>query len=58
MTQQPLKPNDFPVSAQEKQLITNDGKPVADAKSKPLAQDIADRLNEDAARKEEDRWSL
>ena len=57
MTQHPLKPDDFPVSAEDEQLITQDGTRVAAAKSKPLAKEIAARLNEDAARKEEDRWS-
>jgi hypothetical protein len=58
MAQHPLTPDDFPVSAEDEQVITDSGKPVAEAKSKSLAKDIAERLNEDAARKEEDRWSL
>ncbi len=58
MAEHPLKPQDFPVSVEGEQVITDTGKPVAEAKSKALAEDIAERLNEDAARKEEDRWSL
>ena len=58
MAQQPLKPDDFPVSTDDEHLITQDGKQVADAKSKPLAKEIAERLNEDAARKEEERWAF
>lgn len=53
----PLTPDDFPVEADKAQLKTQDGKPVAVAQSEATAQDIADRLNEQAAREEEDRWS-
>jgi hypothetical protein len=58
MGKQPLHANDFPVSAEEGKLITQDGRPIAETNSKPLAKDLADRLNEDEARKEEDRWAL
>jgi len=37
--------------------VTADGKPIAKAKTPAIAEDIADRLNEDDYRKEQDRWS-
>jgi len=58
MGKRPLKPSDFPVDADGKQIVTSDGEPVADADSESVAQDISDRLNEDEAWKEEDRWAL
>ena len=54
----PLKPKDFPISIDKNKLVTDDGKEIADATSPPVAEDIAERLNEDAERKEQDRWAL
>jgi hypothetical protein len=53
----PLKPDDFPVEVEGEELVTADGKPIAKAKTPAIADDIADRLNEDDCRKEQDRWS-
>lgn len=53
----PLKPDDFPVEVEGEELVTADGKPIAKAKTPAIAEDIAERLNEDDQRKEEDRWS-
>ena len=53
----PLKPDDFPVDVEGEELVTADGKPIAKAKTPAIAEDIADRLNEDDCRKEQDRWS-
>ena len=53
----PLKPDDFPVEVEGEELVTADGKPIAKAKTPAIAEDIADRLNEDDHRKEQDRWS-
>jgi hypothetical protein len=53
----PLKPDDFPVEVEGEELVTADGKPIAKAKTPTIAEDISDRLNEDACRKEQDRWS-
>src|ERR1035438_5030077 len=53
----PLKPDDFPVEVEGEELVTADGKPIAKAKPPATAEDIADRLNEDDCRKEQDRWS-
>jgi len=55
--QKPLKPEDFPVSAHDKIVSKEDGKPIATATDNKTAQDVADRLNADEARSEEDRWS-
>jgi hypothetical protein len=52
-----LKPDDFPVEVKGEELVTADGKPIAKAKTPAVAEDIADRLNEDDHRKEQDRWS-
>jgi hypothetical protein len=55
----PLEPDDFPVEVEGEgeELVTADGKPIAKAKTPAIAEDIADRLNEDDYRKEQDRWS-
>jgi hypothetical protein len=53
----PLKPDDFPVEVGGEELVTADGKPIAKAKTPAIAEDIADRLNEDDQRKEQDSWS-
>jgi hypothetical protein len=53
----PLKPDDFPVEVEGDELMTADGKPFAKAKTSDIADDIADRLNEDDYRKQQDRWS-
>jgi hypothetical protein len=53
----PLKPDDFPVEVEGEKLVTADGKPIAKAKTPAIAEDIADRLNEDDCRKELDKWS-
>ena len=55
--QNPLNPNDFPVEADNEALKTHKGKKIASAASGPLADEIAERLNEQAHREEEDRWS-
>jgi hypothetical protein len=52
-----LKSDDFPVEVEGEELVTADGKPIAKAKTPAIAEDIADRLNEDDYRKEQDRWS-
>jgi hypothetical protein len=52
-----LDANDFPVETDDETIKTQQGKKVASAVSKPLAENIAERLNEQAHREEEDRWS-
>ncbi|NOJ43343.1 hypothetical protein [Bradyrhizobium australiense] len=53
----PLGPEDFPVDVEGHKIKKQDGTPIADAECPAVAADIADRLNEDEARREEDRWS-
>jgi len=57
MTEPAIKPDDFPVAADEEQVKTSKGKPIATAKSGPVAEEVAERLNEQAYREEHDRWS-
>jgi hypothetical protein len=54
---EPLKPADFPVTTEGKKIKTQDGKPVANTEDADLAADVAERLNDDEARREEDKWS-
>jgi hypothetical protein len=53
----PLKPEDFAVHANQKQILKNDGKTIAEARTKKTAEDVAERLNAEEGRREEDRWS-
>ena len=54
---EPLKPEDFPVHTNQKQIVKNDGKIIAEARTKKTAEDLTDRLNAEEDRREEDRWS-
>ena len=54
---EPLKPEDFPVHTKQKQIVKNDGKTIAEARTKKTAEDVAERLNAEEDRREEDRWS-
>jgi hypothetical protein len=55
--EKPLKPEDFPVNADGKKIKKQDGTPIAETQDPAVAEAIADRLNEDDARREEDKWS-
>jgi hypothetical protein len=52
-----LKPDDFPVHAEQKKIVKNHGETVADVCDNKTAEDIAERLNENEHQREEDRWS-
>jgi hypothetical protein len=52
-----LKPDDFPVTAEGQKIKKQDGKPIANTEDPALAADLAERLNDDEARREEDKWS-
>jgi hypothetical protein len=54
---QPLAPDDFPVQLENSKIVKQSGAPIADACNPKTAEEIADRLNEDEERREEDRWS-
>ena len=53
----PLEPDDFPVNAEDKKIKKQDGTPLADTDDPAVAADVAERLNDDEARREEDKWS-
>ena len=57
VAKKPLKPDDFPVNAEGKKIKKQDGRPIADTDDPTVAADVAERLNEDEARREEDKWS-
>jgi hypothetical protein len=52
-----LDDDDFPVSADDKKVVTTGKKPVAKAENEEMAEEIAERLNDDALRRHEDNWS-
>ncbi|RZN31972.1 hypothetical protein [Bradyrhizobium sp. Leo121] len=56
-SKKPLKPDDFPVHAEGKKIKKQDGTPIATTEDLPIADDVAERLNEDEARREEDKWA-
>jgi hypothetical protein len=53
----PLQPDDFPVVADGKKIKKQDGTPIANADNPAVAEDVAERLNQDEAQREEDKWS-
>jgi len=55
--QKPLNPDDFPVNADGKKIKKQDGTPIANTDDPDVAADVAERLNDDEARREEDKWS-
>lgn len=54
---EPLKPDDFPVHTQQKKIVKNDGKTIAEARNQKTAEDVAELLNAEEDRRDEDRWS-
>lgn len=57
VVEKPLNSNDFPVQAEGDKLKKRDGTPIATVRDAAVAADVADRLNEDECRREEDKWS-
>jgi hypothetical protein len=47
----PLKPDDFPVTAEGKKIKKQDGKPIANTEDPGVAADVAERINDDEARR-------
>jgi hypothetical protein len=45
------------VDSEDQKIKKQDGTPIADAESAGVTAEIAERLNEDEARREEDKWS-
>jgi hypothetical protein len=52
-----LKSKDFPIKTDQKKILKNDGKAIAEAHNEKTAEDVAERLNAEEDRREEDRWS-
>lgn len=52
-----LKPDDFPVQAEQKKIVKTDGTAIADAKTPKIAEEVAERLNAEEDRREQDRWA-
>lgn len=52
-----LKPDDFPVHAESRKIVKPDGKEIAEAHTPKIAEDVAERLNADEDRREQDRWA-
>ncbi len=53
----PLEPEDFPVQVRKNKVVTDDGEPVAEGRDEKTAEEIAERLNENEAQRDQDRWS-
>jgi hypothetical protein len=56
-SKKPLKPDDFPVHVEGEKIKKQDGTPVAQTEDTAVAADVAERLNDDEGRREEDKWS-
>ena len=56
-SKKPLKPDDFPVNAEGKKIKKRDGTPIANTEDPAVAAEVAERLNDDEARREDDKWS-
>ena len=56
-SKRPLNSSDFPVQVERDKIKRQDGTPVAEAEEDTNAADVAERLNDDEARREEDKWS-
>jgi hypothetical protein len=56
-SKKPLKPDDFPVTAEGQKIKKQDGQPIANTGDPDVAADLAERLNDDEAHREEDKWS-
>jgi hypothetical protein len=52
-----LEADDFPLEVRDNTLTTKAGELVATVQTPGLADDLAKRLNEDAARRHEGLWS-
>ncbi|MEA2894663.1 MAG: hypothetical protein QOJ84_278 [Bradyrhizobium sp.] len=52
-----LKPDDFPVHTEQKKIVKTDGKDIAEASTPKIAEDVAERLNAEEDRREQDRWA-
>jgi len=47
-----VKTEDFPVHTNQKQIVKNDGKTIAEASTKKIEKDVAEHLNAEEDRRE------
>ena len=52
-----LNPNHFPLRADGDKLLRRDGSQLAVVASAAIASEIADRLNRDQEKRQEENWS-
>jgi hypothetical protein len=52
-----LKPDDFSGHTEQNKIVKPDGKDIAEARTPKIAEEVADRLNAEEDRREEDRWA-
>jgi hypothetical protein len=45
------------VTAEGQKIKKQDGEPIATTEDSEIAADLAERINDDEARREEDKWS-
>jgi hypothetical protein len=55
--EEPVTPKDFSIHTNQKKVVKHDRKTIAKARTVKTADDIAERLNAEEDRREEDRWS-
>lgn len=56
-SKKPSEPDDFPVTAEGQKIKKQDGEPIATTEDPETAVELAERLNDDEARREEDKRS-
>jgi len=54
--QEAANPDDFPVNADDKKVKRQDGTPIANTNDPAATANVAEGLNDDEARREEDKW--
>jgi hypothetical protein len=52
-----LQPDDFPLHTEQTKIVKPDGKDIAEAHTPKIAEEVAERLNAEEDRREEDRWA-
>jgi hypothetical protein len=52
-----LDDDDFPVKPEGETIKSRDDEQIATTENAQVAEDLADRLNDDALRRHEDNWS-
>jgi hypothetical protein len=52
-----LKPDDFPLHTEQRKIVKPDGEDIAEASTPKIAEEVAERLNAEEDRREQDRWA-